>query len=630
MTLTIKHKIQLAILAICAITSIIQAWISITQLQQETAAAISANVTETSRATSFYVSDWLQQRQAIFEANEATISSDKETIAELTQTLNAAGFMSIFVGRQDGSLTYVNQQGHQVVNVDPRSRPWYHQAQQHHAMITTEPYIDVETGSSVVTLAKAFNQTSQGVMGADLQIDQIAANVAQLQIDNQGAAFLIDGNNKILAHENRQLLNRAATELDRQLSPQNIQQMRQTQQLETVLWRNSGQQKLLQLTPIAGTNWTLGIVQDKQLAFASVDEQIWDILLSSLIMVIIVNLLASIAINHMFKPLSELTVAVAALAEGKGDLTHRFRVKRADEIGQLSLHMNLFLQTLQKMVQAINQDTQRLNDKIDHTASTANQANAGVAKQHDELTQIATATRQMSATANEVAGHAESTANAAKQSAQYCLEGGEVIEQSAKSIEQLSSQLNDTSEVIINLEQHTAAIEHILQTIQSVAEQTNLLALNAAIEAARAGEQGRGFAVVADEVRVLSHRTQDSTEEIRTMIATLQQTSQQAVEAVVSSTQTADNSVLLAQQAQQSLDKITQSITDIADMAIHIASAAEQQRAASGDISRNTQEINQVSNEIAVQTQDVSDNAQAMLVTSADLNRHVSRFKISE
>ncbi|QLE86852.1 methyl-accepting chemotaxis protein [Shewanella sp. Scap07] len=629
MTLTIKHKIQISILAICAITSLIQAWISISQLQQETEAAIQANVTETSRATSFYISDWLNQRKVVLQANETSIAQGQETIAELKQTLNAAGFMSIFVGRQDGSLTYVNQQGHQQVNVDPRSRPWYRQAQQQGAMITTEPYMDVETGSSVITLAKAFNQSSQGVVGADLQIDQIAANVAQLQIDNQGSAFLIDGNNKVLAHENRQLLNQAATDLDRQLSPQYISQQRQTQHLDTVLWRNTGKEMLLQFTPIEGTNWTLGIVQDKQLAFASVNEQIWDILISSLIMVVIVNLLAGVAINHMFRPLGELTHAVEALANGKGDLTHRFKVKRADEIGQLSLHMNQFLQTLQKMVQAINQDTLHLNDRIDHTATTACQANGGVAKQHDELTQIATATRQMSATANEVAGHAESTANAAKQSAQYCVEGGQVIGQSAHSIEQLSHQLNDTAEIIINLEKHTAEIEQILATIQSVAEQTNLLALNAAIEAARAGEQGRGFAVVADEVRVLSHRTQDSTEEIRATIATLQQTSQQAVSAVMSSTATADSSVQLAQQAQQSLEQITLSITEINDMATHIASAAEQQRAASGDISRNTQEINQVSNEIALQTQDVSDNAAAMLATSAELTRHVSRFKIN-
>ncbi|MGP1782777.1 methyl-accepting chemotaxis protein, partial [Shewanella frigidimarina] len=187
----------------------------------------------------------------------------------------------------------------------------------------------------------------------------------------------------------------------------------------------------------------------------------------------------------------------------------------------------------------------------------------GVNGQHQDVDQIAAAIHEMSATANEVANHAEMTANAAQVSTQACIEGNEVTVKNSDSIELLSEQLNDASKVVSTLEENATEINQILSTIQAIAEQTNLLALNAAIEAARAGEQGRGFAVVADEVRVLSHRTQDSTEEIRAMIATLQQNSQHAVSSMTSSTNIAQSSVEFANQAKHSLERITDSITEI-------------------------------------------------------------------
>ncbi|BBC40724.1 methyl-accepting chemotaxis protein McpU [Photobacterium damselae subsp. piscicida] len=182
--------------------------------------------------------------------------------------------------------------------------------------------------------------------------------------------------------------------------------------------------------------------------------------------------------------------------------------------------------------------------------------------------------------------------------------------------------------MIHELESNAQNINQILSTIQGIAEQTNLLALNAAIEAARAGEQGRGFAVVADEVRVLSQRTHDSTEEIRTMIDTLQQNTRQAVETMEASTGLADQSVGFAEAASESLNQITIAITEISDMATHIASAAEEQRAVSEDISRNTQAIRDVAEHLAVQTEEATESANNMSEAAAAMRTDVSRFKV--
>jgi methyl-accepting chemotaxis protein len=248
--------------------------------------------------------------------------------------------------------------------------------------------------------------------------------------------------------------------------------------------------------------------------------------------------------------------------------------------------------------------------------------------QQNDVNQIATAIHEMSATAAEVASHAEMTADASQTSSNACQDGQKVIQKNRESIVELAEQVTAASGVISELEHNTQSINQILSTIQEIAEQTNLLALNAAIEAARAGEQGRGFAVVADEVRVLSQRTHGSTEEIRHMIETLQNNTKLAVNSMKTSTTLADTSVDYAQQAAQSLTDITDAIDKINDMALQIASAAEEQRAVSEDISRNTQGIKDASDVLAGQAQQSSDSADSMRESAETMRMEVTRFKV--
>jgi methyl-accepting chemotaxis protein len=193
---------------------------------------------------------------------------------------------------------------------------------------------------------------------------------------------------------------------------------------------------------------------------------------------------------------------------------------------------------------------------------------------------------------------------------------------------ELADQVSAASGIISELESNTQSINQILSTIREIAEQTNLLALNAAIEAARAGEQGRGFAVVADEVRVLSQRTHGSTEEIRNMIETLQNNTKLAVNSMESSTALAGTSVDYAQQAYESLNTITSAITEINDMALQIASAAEEQRAVSEDISRNTQGIKDASDILSEQAMRSSESATNMFNSANTVRTEVERFKV--
>ncbi|EKO3933692.1 methyl-accepting chemotaxis protein [Vibrio fluvialis] len=623
---TIKFKIQVAIAIIIAIVSGVQAWNSISQLRQETTKSINSEMANVSLATSRYISDWLSIRSDMMLANESRIASGENTDRELLVTKHAGQFLSVYAGFSDGTIAYGDKSEDWPADYDPRTRPWYQDAMANSGLVLTEPYQDFD-GSIVVSFAKAFRGSRQGVLAADLTVTNLIKQVLSIKLDNNGFAFLVDGNNKIVAYQDEKLSQKPLTELNPQLSAQTMQRLAAADHASQIQWPSRDDQ-LIYVSKIAGTNWLLGIVVDHGMAYASVSDQITFTSIATLILYVLIALASTWVVNRLLQPLQVLSGALQELSRGEGDLTQRVNIERKDEIGELAEKVNQFISQMQTMLKDIVEHSHSLSSQAQHAKSLSIQSTDRVKRQQDDVNQIATAIHEMSATAAEVASHAELTANASQASASACEEGQSVIGKNRQAITDLANQVTNAASVIRELESNAQSINQILSTIQGIAEQTNLLALNAAIEAARAGDQGRGFAVVADEVRVLSQRTHGSTEEIRTMIETLQRNTQQAVESMESSTSLADNSVEYAQQAQDSLASITQAITEINDMALQIASAAEEQRAVSEDISRNTQGIKDASDDLAYQAQQSSESASEMH-SAADAMRHeISRFKV--
>lgn len=623
---TIKLKIQIAIAIIIAVVSGVQAWISVSQLRQETTSALNSEMENVSQATARYISDWLAIRSDMMLANEKVILDSSDADREMLVTKRAGGFLSVYAGFEDGSIAYGDKTEDWPANYDPRTRPWYQDAMSTSELIITEPYQDFD-GSIVISFAKAFTGSEQGVLAADLTVTNIIDEVLNVSLDNDGFSFLVDGNNNIVAYKDEKLSQQPLTKLNPELTTNKITELINAGDISTVSWPSQGD-KLIFVANVPSTDWSLGIVVDKEMAFASVSEQIQFTALASLVLYIVIASISTYVVTQLLRPLQTLSDALSTLSQGEGDLTQRIEIRRKDEIGEVAQHVNQFLSQMQKMLASIIQRSQQLATQAEQANKLSSESSQQVEVQQNDVNQIATAIHEMSATAAEVASHAELTASASQGSASACDDGKQVIEKNRQSIVELAEQVSAASGVIAELEHNTQSINQILSTIQGIAEQTNLLALNAAIEAARAGDQGRGFAVVADEVRVLSQRTHGSTEEIRQMIETLQSNTKLAVSSMESSTALADTSVNYAQQASESLNTITAAITEINDMALQIASAAEEQRAVSEDISRNTQGIKDASDILADQALRSSESATDMFDSANTVRKEVERFKV--
>lgn len=320
--------------------------------------------------------------------------------------------------------------------------------------------------------------------------------------------------------------------------------------------------------------------------------------------------------------------ALNNIAEGDGDLTQRLDVDSKDELGELSNAFNKFVTRVHDMVKQVSSSTGQLGAAAEEMSVITETTDTGIQRQRAETEQVATAMNEMTSTVQEVARHASEAAASAHNADEETRNGHEVVQATVNAINALATEINQASDVIQRLEEDSQSIGTVLDVIRGIAEQTNLLALNAAIEAARAGEQGRGFAVVADEVRTLASRTQKSTEEINDMIGRLQADAHDAVKAIEDSKKQAEVGVNSAKTADASLDTIMASITNINDMNIQIASAADEQSAVAEEINKNIISINDVAEESAEAASQTSAASQEMASLASDLQLLVSRFKI--
>nr|WP_321848999.1 methyl-accepting chemotaxis protein [Pseudomonas sp. FLM 11] len=349
--------------------------------------------------------------------------------------------------------------------------------------------------------------------------------------------------------------------------------------------------------------------------------------LISTLLALLVGIIAALVITRQItRPIQETLAVVERIASG--DLSHNIQVTRRDELGVLQQGIQRMGTTLRELISGIRDGVTQIASAAEELSAVTEQTSAGVNSQKIETDQVATAMHEMTATVQEVARNAEQASRAAADADGQARAGDKVVAEAIAQIERLAAEVARSTDAMSHLQQESNKIGSVMDVIKAVAEQTNLLALNAAIEAARAGEAGRGFAVVADEVRGLAQRTQKSTEEIEGLVAGLQNGTQQVAAVMNNSRSLTDSSVELTRKAGVSLENITRTVSNIQSMNQQIAAAAEEQSAVAEEISRSIINVRDVSEQTATASDETAKSSVELARLGSQLQQMVSHFRV--
>ncbi|MFT7683985.1 MAG: methyl-accepting chemotaxis protein [Moritella dasanensis] len=400
------------------------------------------------------------------------------------------------------------------------------------------------------------------------------------------------------------------------------------------------QPKLSYSAPIAGTDWFIGTgvyVDDidsdlaifSAAAWQQLYTQIQSAIISAIVLIILTSLMMLWIAKRVANPINDMLNTLNDIADGEGDLTRRLDIKGTDEIAQLGDAFNRFTSKLQFIISAVADVTHQVSDSATSLSQQTKKTTEQLTIHNNETDQVVTAVTQMNATANDVAENVIQVADATHLATQDSLLAQDNVSTSNTAITNLVDNVEQASGHMNSLHEQSQKIDHVLQVIGAIADQTNLLALNAAIEAARAGEQGRGFAVVADEVRSLASRTQDSTLEIKVMLDGLHQFVAKAVSAMKTSQETSAHVMQSSTQISGSLSAVTDAVDAINDMTSHIATAATEQSSVTDEINRNMINIRDVVTQLLDSSHETTQVSTDLSAAGEELETLLSQFKLS-
>jgi methyl-accepting chemotaxis protein len=569
-----------------------------------------------SMAENTFTNHWLSQGEDQSRLNEI------KDYLQATQQNNQA--ITAFIVSGFSNNYYVPSGLSKTLNPNSSNDSWFY-----NFLKSGKKYsLDIDNDESLNKLTLFINyRTSDGksVAGIGMGINQVSTLVRNYTIGEQGFAFLADKEGNIQIHPNKDI--KIGTNLA-SLFDNDVKNNFLKEDKINIIQTSSNGGKFLAAKFIPSLNWYVIIEIPTSEIFTPINNTSMQLVILNVIVAIILIAIGLWVALGVARPIVRAATMLENIASGDADLTQKMKVDTQDEVGKLATSFNSFVGQLQSLISAISSNSRDVNTIAKNLAASSNSTQNNTEEQQQSVDMIATAMHEMGATVHEIARNANETANAAKQSATETSNSQSIVNSSIEGINSLFGKMQSASGVIKTLAQDVGEISTVLEVIRGISEQTNLLALNAAIEAARAGEQGRGFAVVADEVRTLAQRTQESTEEINSMIHKLQSGAKDAVTAMDEGIETARFSVDKADQAGESLNSIIAAIGIITDLSIQVATATEEQSSVVEELNSHILNIKNMSDSTAIESKNINDQCQTLTNSSNELSNMIGNFKV--
>ena len=625
----VSHKVALCASFVVVMVFSIYSWMQYANLKSALFEKTTISTQETSKALAVQVNNWLNSKLALIDIAAQNIEAEfnQENIqSTFNLPLYKKEFILIFGGLATDGKRITNDPSWNPANWDARKRPWYPLAKAHKQAILTEPYADSVSGELLISAVANFYDKGEfkGAFGGDLSLKSVSDAVNTLNFNHTGYAFILNKDGNIISHPQGEFNGQNISDLIEGGESNFGVSLSATKLLD-------GTDVFTTFSPLSnlyGTDWYIGVVLEEDKVMADVKAFGWIALISTIIAALLCSAVLYYVVAKLLQPLKALRESLQEINSGEGDLVKRLDILSNDEFGKVSEDFNQFLSYLQNLIKEVKTTSSQVRLNTDKTEESSSKAAQELSLQLTELDQLATAMSEMSATAHDVAGNAQSAAQKASEADSVAKSGVEIVDKTSSSIAHLTNQMGSVVTTINELVNYSNNIESILTVITDIADQTNLLALNAAIEAARAGEQGRGFAVVADEVRTLASKTQESTEQIKGMISQLQVGVKNAEKVILESRENADQTQQVALQASTSLNEIRDSIEAINGMNVQIATAAEEQSMTTKEINQNTQNIRDISQSVSEMAINQEGLCKEMVDLTEQQEKALDKFKV--
>ncbi|MDN3384241.1 MULTISPECIES: methyl-accepting chemotaxis protein [Pseudoalteromonas] len=596
-----------------------------------------------------FFENWDTRDQALESASGYNeVNQDFVRLSSNDENILSAFFASATTGeyfKENERTSHYNGQPYYAYK-----RGWWQEAMQVNKLYVGPISVDLTTGvASAVVQQPVYNAQRKliGMGGVDLQLNKINDMVENIRFNGQGYGFLLDGNQKVV-HFSKATGHKLSITDEGANGKEGLDALEQQftdtagfKELNTQMRNNlKGSQMVtfkgeqfyvvyhrLQLDQ-PYIDWYVGLLIPTSMIEEPVNAAVTATTTAVVIILIIILAMILWATHMISKPITTLTHIMRDIASGEGDLTQKIDINSQDEVGQLANHMNTFIDKLRAMMLETAAQAEQLSNAAAQLRHVSEQTNSEIQQEKQQVDSVSAAVTEMATTVLEISRNAQHTNNAAEEVQAITAEGASRSTQAQKVMTELALHIGEASKVVAGLEQESNNIGALVDVINSIADQTNLLALNAAIEAARAGEHGRGFAVVADEVRSLASRTQESTDDIRNMISRLQQIAQQASVMMQQGQDQTEGSVLQTKEVLSSLHNIAQSVTKVQDQSHQIATSTEEQTVVAEDINTSLSAINNLVNSTADHAHTLADEARDLSDLAAALNKTVNQFKL--